>query len=88
MAKTAMIRARMEPSLKESVEDIFNKIGLSTTEAITLFYNQVKLNKGIPFEIKIPNELTLETIQKSDNGEELRRVKDVEELFEELELWN
>jgi len=86
MAKTAMIRARMEPSLKESVEDIFNKIGLSTTEAITLFYNQVKLNKGIPFEIKIPNELTLETIRKSENGEEIDRVKDVEELFEELEL--
>ncbi len=86
MAKTAMIRARMEPSLKESVEDIFNKIGLSTTEAITLFYNQVKLNKGIPFEIKIPNELTLETIRKSDNGEELHRVKDVEELFEDLDL--
>ncbi len=85
MAKTAMIRARMEPSLKESVEDIFNKIGLSTTEAITLFYNQVKLNKGIPFEIKIPNELTLETIRKSENGEEIDRVKDVEELFEELE---
>lgn len=81
-----MIRARMEPSLKESVEDIFNKIGLSTTEAITLFYNQVKLNKGIPFEIKIPNELTLETIRKSANREEIRRVKDVEELFEELEL--
>jgi len=85
MAKTAMIRARMEPSLKESVEDIFNKIGLSTTEAITLFYNQVKLHKGIPFELKIPNEETLETIRKSDANEELHRVKNVEELFKKLE---
>ena len=85
MAKTAMIRARMEPSLKESVEVIFSKIGLSTTEAITLFYNQVKLNKGIPFELKIPNEETLDAFRKSDAGEELHRVKNVEELFEELE---
>ena len=86
MAKTAMIRARMEPSLKESVEEIFNKIGLSTTEAITLFYQQVVMNRGIPFELKIPNDVTLETIRKSDNGEELHRVKNVEELFKELEI--
>lgn len=86
MAKTAMIRARMEPSLKENVENIFNKIGLSTTEAITLFYQQVVLNRGIPFELKIPNEETFETIRKSDSGEELHRVKNVEELFKELEL--
>mgnify|MGYP001953937532 CR=1 FL=1 len=88
MAKTAMIRARMEPSLKEGVEKIFKKIGLSTTEAITLFYNQVKLNKGIPFELKIPNEVTLETIRKTDRGEELHRVKNVDELFKELEVWS
>ncbi|MDA3859606.1 MAG: type II toxin-antitoxin system RelB/DinJ family antitoxin [Melioribacteraceae bacterium] len=85
MAKTGMIRARIEPSLKESVEEIFKKIGLSTTEAITLFYIQVKLNKGIPFDLKIPNEVTLETIRKSVKKEDLHRVKNVEELFEELE---
>ncbi len=81
-----MIRARMEPSLKENVESIFNKIGLSTTEAITLFYQQVVMSRGIPFELKIPNEVTLETIIKSNNGEELHQVNNVEELFEELEL--
>ena len=86
MAKTAMIRARMEPSLKESVEDIFNKIGLSATEAITLFYQQVVINRGIPFELKIPNDETIETFRKTDKGEELHRVNSVDELFEELEL--
>lgn len=86
MAKTAMIRARMEPSLKENVENIFNKIGLSTTEAITLFYQQIVLNRGIPFELKIPNEKTLEAVRELDSGKELYRVKNVEELFKELEL--
>jgi DNA-damage-inducible protein J len=84
MAKTAMIRARIEPSLKDGVEKIFKKIGLSTTEAITLFYNQVKLNKGIPFELKIPNEVTLETMRKSDRGEELVHSENVEEMFKKL----
>lgn len=38
MAKTAMIRARINPELKKDVENIFNVLGLSTTEAINLFY--------------------------------------------------
>ncbi len=44
------------------------------------------MSRGIPFELKIPNEVTLETIIKSYNGEELHQVNNVEELFEELEL--
>jgi len=58
MAKTAMIRARINPELKKDVENIFNVLGLSTTEAINLFYYQVKLHKGLPFEVKIPNKET------------------------------
>ena len=71
MSKSAMIRARVEPELKEEVESIFKELGITTTEAITIFYHQVKAKKGIPFELSIPNEITLETAQKTDSGEEL-----------------
>jgi len=54
------------------------------SEAISLFLTQVSLTKGIPFEIKIPNELTEETLRKSENGEELHEVSDVNQLLEEL----
>ncbi|MGE5432735.1 MAG: type II toxin-antitoxin system RelB/DinJ family antitoxin [Syntrophomonadaceae bacterium] len=53
MAKTATIRARIEPELKSEVENIFKKLGVSTTEVISMLYSQVKLNKGLPFEIKL-----------------------------------
>ena len=43
------------------------------------------LHNGIPFEIKIPNELTAATIRKSEAGEELHQVGTVDELFKELE---
>jgi len=69
--KSAMIRARVEPELKEEVEGIFKKLGITTTEAITIFYHQVKAKKGIPFELSIPNDITLETARKTDAGEEL-----------------
>ncbi|MEZ4589618.1 MAG: type II toxin-antitoxin system RelB/DinJ family antitoxin [Chloroflexota bacterium] len=86
MAKTAVVKARMEPELKDSVEDIFNKIGLSTTEAVTLFYHQVKLRNGLPFEVAIPNEVTIKTMQDTDAGKNVVRTESKEDLFEQLDL--
>ena len=86
MAKTAVVKARMEPELKDSVEDIFNKIGLSTTEAVTLFYHQVKLRNGLPFEVAIPNEVTIKTMQETDASKNVVRTESKEDLFEQLDL--
>ena len=63
MAKTEMIRARVEPDLKYRVEEIFSKLGLSPTDAITLFYIQVILHHGLPFEVRIPNDESIEALQ-------------------------
>lgn len=86
MAKTEMIRARIEPRLKHEVEDILDELGLSVTEAITLFYKQVQLNKGIPFEIKIPNATTQTTMQDTDEGKNLVRSKNTDEMFKALNI--
>ena len=43
MAKISTVRARIEPELKADVEKLFKELGISTTEAINLFYRQVKL---------------------------------------------
>lgn len=76
--KSAMIRARVEPELKEEVESIFKKLGITTTEAITIFYYQVKAKRGIPFDLSISNEITLETARKTDTGEELNEYADLD----------
>ena len=55
------------------------------SEAISMYLTQVTLQKGIPFELKIPNELTADTIKKSERGEEIHQVNTVDELFMELE---
>ncbi|MCH9028398.1 MAG: type II toxin-antitoxin system RelB/DinJ family antitoxin [Bacteroidetes bacterium] len=47
MAKTEMIRARVEPGLKHDAEAVFKALGLTPTAAITLFYKQVTLTQGI-----------------------------------------
>ena len=63
-----MIHARLPIDLKEDVTAILKKIGLSATEAITLFYSQVRLHKGIPFAVKIPNKTTLKAMKEADEG--------------------
>jgi DNA-damage-inducible protein J len=68
------------------VEDFFRKLGTSITEAITLFYKQVKLNRGLPFEVRVPNETTLRTFQDTDTGQEIVRCEDAQDVFDKLEL--
>ncbi len=85
MAKSATIQARIDPEIKKSAQEIFNALNLSMSEAISLFLTQVTLHKGVPFQIKIPNELTAKTLLESEKGKNLRKVTDVEELFQELE---
>jgi len=84
MAKTAAIRARIEPDLKTDAEHILKELGLTPTEAVTLFYRQITLRQGLPFEVRIPNSATLQTFQDTDAGRNIVRTDSKEELFEEL----
>lgn len=80
MAKTEMIRARVEPELKREAESLFSALGLSTTEAITLFYRQVTLHQGLPFAVRIPNEETVEALEQARNREGLTEYSSLDEL--------
>ena len=52
--KDAVVRARVEPRLKEEAETIFECLGISTTEAIRMFLTQVKMRRGLPFAVELP----------------------------------
>ena len=81
--KSAMVRARMEPELKAKAEKYFNLLGLSTTQAITLFFKQVEIHQGLPFEVNIPNAQTLAAMQEIENGS-VRKFENADELFRNL----
>ncbi len=68
MAKTEMIRARVEPDLKREAEELFTALGLSATEAITLFYKQVALHRGLPFDVRVPNAATVKALRQARDG--------------------
>jgi DNA-damage-inducible protein J len=86
MAKSATVRARIQPDLKEKAEGIFRELGLSTTQAISLFYRQVELRKGLPFGVVIPNETTRRTFEETDAGRNLIVCEDLNDMFGRLRI--
>ncbi len=84
MDKTSTVRARIKPELKNKAEQVFRDLGLSTTQAITLFYRQVELQNGLPFDVVIPNETTRRTFSDTDAGRNLVVCEDAEDMFKKL----
>ncbi len=54
MAKSANLYARIEPEIKEQAEAILDALGIPASNAITMFYKQVILQRGLPFAVKLP----------------------------------
>ena len=85
MAKTTTIQTRVDPKTKENAQMILKKLNISISEAISMYLSQITLHNGIPFELKIPNEVTAKTLKDTENGTNLHKVDSVDQLFQELD---
>ena len=54
MAKSANLYARIEPDVKEQAERILSALGIPASNAINMFYKQIIMRRGLPFDVKIP----------------------------------
>lgn len=84
MSKNATVSARIAPDLKDRVEDIFRQLGLTTTQAITMFYKQVEQRNGLPFDLVLPNETTRRTFDDTDAGRDMIVCEDADDMFKKL----
>jgi DNA-damage-inducible protein J len=85
MPKSDTIRARIEPKLKAEAERVLAALGLSASDAIRVFYKQVVLRKGLPFDVAIPNATTRKAMKDADAGRNLLGpFADANEMFREL----
>lgn len=66
MAKSANLYARIEPELKEQAESILAALGIPASNAITMFYKQIILQRGMPFEVKLPSARPLDVSTLTD----------------------
>ncbi|EKE13302.1 MAG: hypothetical protein ACD_13C00042G0001 [uncultured bacterium] len=86
MSKSALIQARIEPNLKSEVEAILQELGLSTSEAVTIFFKRVKMVRGIPFDVKIPNTATQAAMKDVETRKNLRGpFKNSKEMLADLD---
>ena len=66
MAKSANLYARIEPEVKEQAESILSALGIPVSNAINMFYKQIILQRGIPFELKLPQEKMMDMSKLTD----------------------
>lgn len=82
MEKTAKINIRIKPEVKDEAENILRKLGIAPSNAIDMFYRQIILNKGLPFDLKIPEEkpIDISKISKKELDELLDEgLKDIDD---------
>lgn len=69
MSKTEQIRVRVEPEIKQRAGEILDEIGLSFSDAISLYMRQIVHHKGLPFALRLPNATTRAAIEELERGE-------------------
>ncbi len=87
MAKTEIIRSRIDPELKHDAEAVLSVLGLKTSEAITLFFKQLVLQRGLPFSVKIPNDVTIKALDELNEAKDkkmLPKFDSIDDLMADL----
>ena len=85
MKKTATITVRLDPQVKKNAEAVLKALGLTTSQAVNLFFTQVSLHKGIPFDVHLPNKATAKAIEDGLAGRGLHTAANMDELTAKLE---
>jgi DNA-damage-inducible protein J len=84
MAATSFVRARIDEALKEEAAAVLADMGLTVSDVVRIVLTKIAKEKALPFEMCIPNKLTVETLTKSERGEDIHHAKDANDLFGQL----
>lgn len=80
MSKTANLYVRIEPELKEQAESILSALGIPASNAINMFYKQIILQRGMPFELKLPEQSVLNFNQLTEKEIDLELQKGIDDV--------
>lgn len=84
MAGGVSIQARIDPQIKEEARGVLDELGMSMSEAIVVYFKQIIMRRGIPFELKLPNKTTLQAVEQLESDKGVT-FDSAEELFKDLE---
>jgi DNA-damage-inducible protein J len=75
---------KLDVEIKAKAKEIFQELGITMGEAVNIFLSQVALHKGLPFEVKIPNNETKQAIEDARKGINMEPIT-IEEMIAERE---
>ena len=84
MAATAFVRARIDETLKNEAAAVLADMGLTVSDVVRIALTKIAKEKALPFEMRVPNALTVETLTKSERGEDVHHATDADDLFRQL----
>lgn len=84
MTTDTVVRARIDGQVKETAAKVLGEMGLSVSDAIRMLLVRVAAEKALPFEARVPNATTAQTLRKIERGEDLTTAKDAADLFAKL----
>lgn len=79
---------KLDVEVKAKAKEIFKELGITMGEAVNIFLHQVALNKGLPFEVKIPNDETKKAIEDARKGINMESTSIEEMMAERLSIKN
>ena len=80
------ISTHIDSDLKDSAVKVFQQLGITEGEAIRMFYAQVNLHQGLPFNVNVPNQETIEAMKEGGNPDNLPTFKRFSCIRKELEV--
>ena len=86
MTKDATFSSRIDSQLKEKGDSVLRSLGIKPSQALTMFYTQVVMYGGIPFEVKIPNEELIQAFKDGQNPQNLHHYLDAKSAIDDM--WN
>lgn len=84
MAANAFVRARIDEAVKNEAAEVLASMGMTVSDLMRITLTKVAREKALPFDMRVPNELTARTITDSEKGIDVHKAEDADDLFNKL----
>ncbi|HAG2283304.1 TPA: type II toxin-antitoxin system RelB/DinJ family antitoxin [Salmonella enterica] len=84
MAANAFVRARIDEAVKNEAAEVLASMGMTVSDLMRITLTKVAKEKALPFDMRVPNELTAKTIAASEKGINVHKAEDADDLFNKL----
>ena len=84
MALSAFVRARIDQALRDEAAAVLAEMGLTVSDVVRIALTKIAKEKALPFDMRVPNARTAQTLTASERGEDVRQAENAEDLFRQL----